>query len=256
MESHLPMNKLTRAKEALQQWSNMKSATLKELQSLIGTLQFACRAVIPGRAFLQRIITLTKGISNSIGGMSGLTHNSVKTFPCGPLTTGTGLIFLGVTVLSSSDLRLFTDASGPLGYGGYLNGRWFQSRWLPQHCINPATGISIDWQEVFALSIYIACFIWGSQWSGKRICIGCDNLPVVTIINSKRYKSLRAMDLVRAITILTLVHNFTFTAKHIPGLDNSIADSLSHFKIDRFHLPSTHSLLDPSINNGHLTAAV
>ena len=39
------------------------------------------------------------------------------------------------------------------------------------------------------------------------------------------------MDLVRAITILTLVHNFTFTAKHIPGLDNSIGDSLSHFKI-------------------------
>ena len=109
MESHLPLNKLTRAKEALQQWSNMKSATLKELQSLIGTLQFAC-----GRAFLQRIITLTKGISNSIGGMSGLTHNSVKTFPCGPLTTGTGLIFLGVTVLSSSDLQLFTDASGSL----------------------------------------------------------------------------------------------------------------------------------------------
>ena len=44
------------------------------------------------------------------------------------------------------------------------------------------------------------------------------------------------MDLVRAITILTLVHNFTFTAKHIPGLDNSIADSLSRFQMDRFHL--------------------
>ena len=44
------------------------------------------------------------------------------------------------------------------------------------------------------------------------------------------------MDLVRAIAILTLVHNFTFTAKHISGLDNSIADSLSRFQMDRFHL--------------------
>ena len=43
------------------------------------------------------------------------------------------------------------------------------------------------------------------------------------------------MDLVRSVTILTLAHNYTFTAKHIAGLDNSIADSLSHFHMDLFH---------------------
>ena len=41
-------------------------------------------------------------------------------------------------------------------------------------------------------------------------------------------------DCVRAVTILTLEHNFAFTARHIPGLDNSIADSLSRFQMDRF----------------------
>ena len=65
MEARLPLDKLTRTKEALHDWSCKKSATLRELQSLIGTLQFACRVVVPGRAFLQRIISLTKGISNS-----------------------------------------------------------------------------------------------------------------------------------------------------------------------------------------------
>ena len=196
---------------------------------MTGTLQFAYRAVVPGRAFLQRIISLTKGISNSrwhvrLNAEFRKDISMWQTF----LDHWNGAsFFLGDTVLSSSDLQLFTDASGSLGYGGYLNGQWFQSRWLPQHFINLATGISIDWQELFA--IYIACFIWGSQWSGKRICISGDNLPVVAIINSKRSKSPRVMDLVRAITILTLVHNFTFTAKHIPGLDNSIADSLSRF---------------------------
>ena len=236
MEARLPLDKLTRAKEALQQWSNRKSATLKELQSLIGTLQFACRAVVPGRAFLQRIISLTKGISNSRWHvrLNAEFRKDISMWLTFLDHWNGASFFLGDTVLSSSDLQLFTDASGSLGYGGYLNGQWFQSHWLPQHCINPATGISIDWQELFA--IYIACFIWGSQWSGKRICIWCDNLPVVAIINSKRSKSPRVMDLVRAITILTLVHNFTFTAKHIPGLDNSIADSLSRFQMDRFHL--------------------
>ena len=38
------------------------------------------------------------------------------------------------------------------------------------------------------------------------------------------------MDLIRVITLQTLQYNFAFTATHIPGLDNSIADSLSHFR--------------------------
>ena len=68
------------------------------------------------------------------------------------------------------------------------------------------------------------------------------------------------MELVRAITSLTLVHNFTFTAKHILGLDNSIGDSLSRFQIDRFHslAPNASSTpcTIPSISNGNLTASV
>ena len=67
--------------------------------------------------------------------------------------------------------------------------------------------------------------------------VSASNLPVVSIINSKRSKSTRIMDLVRAITILTLEpleHNFSFTARHIAGSDNSIADSLSRFQMDRF----------------------
>ena len=54
MEARLSLDKLTRTKKALHEWSRKKSATLKELQSLIGTLQFTCRVVVPSRAFLQR----------------------------------------------------------------------------------------------------------------------------------------------------------------------------------------------------------
>ena len=41
MEARLPVDKLTDIPEALGQQSNSKSATLRELQSVIGTLQFA-----------------------------------------------------------------------------------------------------------------------------------------------------------------------------------------------------------------------
>ena len=57
---------------------------------------------------------------------------------------------------------------------------------------------------------------------------------LVAIINSKHSTSPQAIDLVRAITHQTLKYNFAFTAAHIPGWDNSIADSLSRFQTDWF----------------------
>ena len=62
------------------------------------------------------------------------------------------------------------------------------------------------------------------------------------------------MDLVRAITILTLEHNFSFTATHIPGLDNSIADSLSRFQMDHYHHLAPNASTSPCAIN--LTASV
>jgi hypothetical protein len=42
------------------------------------------------------------------------------------------------------------------------------------------------------------------------------------------------MDLLRPIVLCTLKNNFMFTAKHVRGIDNGIADSLSRFQMDRF----------------------
>ena len=234
MEARLPQDKLARTKQALHQWSLKKSTTLRELQSLIGTLQFACRVIAPGRPFLQRTIHLTRGTQ--------LPHWHIK------LNAGfrkdikmwvdflehwNGVsIFLDSKVSNPHDLQLFTDASGSLGYGGFLDGLWFQGHWLPEHTLNKKQGISIEWQELFP--IYLACVLWGPTWLGKRILMWCDNQSVVAIINSKHSKSPRIMDLVRSITLLTLSYNFTINATHIPGLDNAIADSLSRFQMDRF----------------------
>ena len=39
-----------------------QKVTLRELQSLIGLLNFACLVVVPGTAFLRRLINLTIGV--------------------------------------------------------------------------------------------------------------------------------------------------------------------------------------------------
>ena len=55
-------DKLNRTREMLNSFTQRRSASLFELQSRIGTLQFPCKAVVPGKTFLQRMINLTKGV--------------------------------------------------------------------------------------------------------------------------------------------------------------------------------------------------
>ena len=94
MEARLPEDKLHHTRDMLAAWSSRRSGFLRELQSLIGTLQFACRVISPGRPFMQRIINLTRGSQNQ-SKTSVSPKNSGKTSSCGKCfsITGMGLAF-------------------------------------------------------------------------------------------------------------------------------------------------------------------
>ena len=62
-EARLPHDKVMRCTSMLSDYLKRKKVTLRELQSLIGLLNFACSVVLPGRAFLRHLIDLTIGIS-------------------------------------------------------------------------------------------------------------------------------------------------------------------------------------------------
>ena len=62
MHARLPEDKLERCRGLLTEFYSKRSVTLKELQSLIRLLNFACSVILPGRAFLRRMIDLTKGV--------------------------------------------------------------------------------------------------------------------------------------------------------------------------------------------------
>ena len=47
------LESLLRSYKALSEWECKKTCTVKELQSLIGTLNFACKVVLSGHPFSQ-----------------------------------------------------------------------------------------------------------------------------------------------------------------------------------------------------------
>ena len=198
MVARLPEDKPARIKMLLYSFKGRHSACLIKLQSLIGTLQFASKVVVPGRTFLQRMINLTLGVP------SWFHHVCLNKEFFGDLsmwrvflTSRNGCsFFLDSFLTAAPNLELYTDAASTVGFGGYFNGKWFQGRWPHDLLINklPVSGISIEWQELFP--IVIACALWHPHFSGKRLQFWCNNESVVAIINLGHSKAPRVMDLI------------------------------------------------------------
>ena len=64
VEAHLPLDKTEKCKTLVSTFLRCKKVTLREIQSLIGLLNFGCSVVVPGRAFLRRLIDLTRGVKS------------------------------------------------------------------------------------------------------------------------------------------------------------------------------------------------
>lgn len=240
MEARLPPDKVERIQTSLASFECRKSCTLKELQSLIGTLNFACKVVPPGRPFLQRMVKLTCNVTqphHHIKLSSGF-FKDLLTWKKFISHWNGAAFFLSTSWVDSVSLELYTDASGALGFGGIFGRKWFQGCWQRHQQIGQP-GISIAWQELFA--IVVACHLWGDAFANKRIIFYCDNESVVHIVNSKRSRIPRVMDLVRHLTLLTLEHNFYLKIMHIEGKKNEIADSISRFQMERFRSLAPHA---------------
>ena len=101
-------------------WQTKKSATLQELQSLIGTLNFPCKVIAPGRAFLQRIINLTRVVSKPHHHirLTNDVREDVKMWQFFLKDWNGTSLFLNSFWENSTNLSLYTDASGTLGFWG------------------------------------------------------------------------------------------------------------------------------------------
>ena len=235
MELRLPNEKLVELKHTLELFVQSKKVTLRQLQSLIGLLNFACQVVLPGRAFCRRLIDATCNIRKPRHRIrvSKSMREDIKVW----------LTFLseynGVTVItdnawaSNETLELFTDSAGGQnrGFGIYFQGKWAQKCW-PKLWEEMGILKDITFLELFP--VVVALCIRGEQLKNKKIIFNIDNQSVVHIINKKSSKSVRVMSLVRHLVLSTLQYNIMIKALHISGISNKIADSLSRCDWQRF----------------------
>lgn len=229
MEARLPADKLQKCNAQLLDMHKRRKTTLKELQSLIGLLNFTCSVVLPGRAFLRRLIDLTKGIR--------LPHHRIRiTKACRRdllvwlqfLRDFNGrTFFLDEPWQNSTPLTLYTDAAGSKGYGALFGRHWFYGEW-PDNW----KSLNIAFLELFPIAISL--HVWGCHMSNQCVSLFTDNAALVDIINKQTSKHPLIMILVRDVVLTALRHNILFRAFHIPGVDNTRADLISRLQILEF----------------------
>ena len=228
MSASLPMDKITKFLGYLDSVMCSNSATLKQVQSVTGMLNFACAVIEPARAFSRRLYDLTIGIkqphhririTNSVREDLGVWRTFL-------LDYNRKSFFLDFNFLSQNLLRFYTDASSIIGFGGVFGPHWFAGLWS-----NECLRLNIALLEIYP--IYLALVFWGPLLSNKCVMIMSDNIAVVHILNKYTSKDPSIMIIVRLIVLSCMKYNVFIRSQHLPGKFNILPDLLSRNQVSK-----------------------
>ena len=231
-EMRLPPEKLQRVKEMLRQWGDRRACSRRELESLIGLLNHACKVVRPGRSFLRRMIDLLHSRNTRPGGNSFIRLNTSCRADIAWwgefVESWNGVSFLDPP-LTLDEVVMTSDASGSWGCGAWHDKAWFQVQWDSR-----AENLSIACKEL--IPIVLGCAAWGDSWQGRRVTCRCDNQVVVAGLRSRSSRDKGVMHLLRCLVFVEACLNCYLVPEYIDTHSNHLADDLSRDNVLSFFL--------------------
>ena len=133
MELRLTLDKLVEIKDRINLVLSCEKIKLRDLQSLVGLLNFACQVLVPGRVFCRRLIDAMSNVKQA--------WHRIRVSAAMRSDLEVWLAFLndynGISVMleqfwtSNEEVKLYTDSAGGLdrGFSIYFNGKWSQECW-------------------------------------------------------------------------------------------------------------------------------
>ena len=228
-EVRLPQDKLEKCREQILSMLGKEKTTLKELQSVLGVLNFACGVVLPGRPFLRRLYDLTIGIRKPFFKIR-LTRRAKQDLEVWLkfLEENNGRWLIPKhKLITEPGLDFFTDSSKTIGFGAVFGNKWFSGVWSEWW-----TEQNITFLELYP--IVLAFEVWGSLVSHKEVTVHTDNQALVSVLNKQTSKEPLVMALVRRLVLNCLKHDIVVKTVHIEGAINIAADALSRLQMGRF----------------------
>ena len=226
----LPIDKVEKCKSMIGDMLSRSKCQLKELQALLGLLNFACAVVAPGRAFLQSMYSLTSGLTkkNHYKRLTVQVKKDLKVF-YQFLDSYNGVSFYREQMFMSCEVKhLHTDAAQGLGYGAVFVNEWFSIPWPSQFWkVQNITLLEL-------IPIVLALATWGKILSNQVLIIHTDNDALHFVINKQYSKEDDVKHWIRQLVTLSLKFNILLKAKHILGKQNILADALSRLDVKKF----------------------
>ena len=169
---------------------------------LIGSLNFACHAISPGRAFLRCLIGMIRGTRrpNHHIRLTVEARGDIAAWIEFLQNFNGQLSFLATNWTSPDVLSLTTEASC-FAFGAAMDDSWFQGQFPPSR---DCKHISI--KEL--LSIVLAVRRWGLVLTNQRVLFFSDNIAVVVVIKRQTARDPQLMCLVRQLVVACLSDMF------------------------------------------------
>ena len=222
----ITLDRLASIKAELQKWLKKGSATLKELQSLVGKLNFAATTVHAGRLFFSRILDHMRSInSNESCPIPDEVMKDISWW-IKYMKEFDGKAMMMMDSWVAPEATWSTDAC-ETACGGWTQGQYFHAKFLDHIIQNPEVHIN----ELECLAIVVALKLWGPRMRRKKFLVNCDNEVSVLAINSGRARNKFTQSCLREIAFLAAKNNTMIKAVHVASAINGISDALS-----RLHL--------------------
>jgi hypothetical protein len=234
----LPIDKVNKCVQLIEALEQRKKCRLKDIQAVCGLLQFACRAVVPGRAFLRRLYDATRGVSNPnyFLRITAAMREDLAVWRIFLSDYNGRSMFLN-QMLNAPEHVIVTDASKTIGFGAICGDAWLKGTW-PLTWKSHAITVLEFGPIVFALAT------WADLFANKSIHVKTDNAALVSVINKQSSSDPCIMFLVRKMMHLSLRYNILLSASHIEGHVNAAADALSRGRFALFQ--TLHPTADQS----------
>ena len=205
----------------LHTWLYKATATLKQVQILVGKLQFICACVRPGRLFMSRILQKMQGNPQEIAVDIEFKKDINWWIKFLPMYSGVSIMWaLG---MDESGVTFATDAS-LTGLGAVCNSECIS---VDIQGVQDMINANYTIVHLELLAIIIAVKTWAEKLRGIKIKVECDNSAVVEVVNSGRSHCSMLQELMRELMFTLAVAEMEIRTVHVFGKNNVVPDLLS-----------------------------
>ena len=225
MTMELPQDKVEDLQVELGSWLYKTMASRREMESLVGKLQFASKCIRPGRVFVARLINWMRNRARGQVYKLNLEVRKDIAWWSRFMQEFNGMSLIWLNKEPRTDYILASDAC-LTGFGATAMGEYFHGEFPME-----MQGDNIAYLEIRAA--IVALKVWGPRLTGNYFWIHVDNQAVATILNTGASRDETLQDALREVAYLAAKHEFVIKARHIAGVDNRIPDWLSRWRDPR-----------------------